>query len=449
MYPSKSYSSDRKYIFQMIPFFYGWVVVAIAFITLGIGVNARTFFSLLFAPILEEFQWDRATIFATFSVGFVAATVLSPLVGSMMDKFGPRFVIPLGATITAAGFILATYAKLPWHFYMTLGLMVVGGSLFINYMGHTAFLPNWFSRRRGLAMGIAFSGVGCGSITLLPWAQHAIETEGWRQTSVTIAIVLLVVLVPLNAIFQRRRPMDLGLEPDGVTSVSKEVDSVDQPTEIEDPTVVDKEWVATEWTVKKAIKTSRYWWLMASYSTALYIWYAVQVHQTRYLIDVGISAETAALGLGLVGLSGVIGQIGVGYFSDRVGREWGWTVSLLGFLMTYVLLILISIWPNEWLMYVMACLQGLLGYGMASVFASVPAELFAGRRYGIIFGILGAFAGMGAAFGPWITGWLYDQTGNYNVSFCVAVVMCLVSIFTMWLAGPRKVRLVAGQVPRD
>ena len=134
---------------------------------------------------------------------------------------------------------------------------------------------------------------------------------------------------------------------------------------------------------------------MASYSTALYIWYAVQVHQTRYLIDVGISAETAALGLGLVGLSGVIGQIGVGYFSDRVGREWGWTVSLLGFLMTYVLLILMSIWPNEWLMYLMACLQGLLGYGMASVFASVPAELFAGRRYGTIFGILGAFAGMG------------------------------------------------------
>ena len=94
----------------MIPFFYGWVDVAIAFITLGIGVNARTFFSLLFAPILEEFQWDSATIAATFSVGFVAATVLAPLVGSMMDMFGPRFVIPLGATITAAGFILATYA---------------------------------------------------------------------------------------------------------------------------------------------------------------------------------------------------------------------------------------------------------------------------------------------------------------------------------------------------
>ena len=88
----------------MIPFFYGWVVVAIAFITLGIGVNARTFFSLLFAPILEEFKWDRGTIAAIFSVGFVAATVLAPLVGSMMDKFGPRFVTNIGSHDYRCGF---------------------------------------------------------------------------------------------------------------------------------------------------------------------------------------------------------------------------------------------------------------------------------------------------------------------------------------------------------
>ena len=432
----------------MIPFFYGWVVVAIAFITLGIGVNARTFFSLLFAPILEEFKWDRATIAATFSVGFVAATVLAPLVGSMMDKFGPRFVIPLGATITAAGFILATYAKLPWHFYMTLGLMVVGGSLFINYMGHTAFLPNWFSRRRGLAMGIAFSGVGCGSITLLPWAQHAIETEGWRQTSVTIAIVLLVVLVPLNAIFQRRRPMDLGLEPDGVTSVSKEVDSVDLPTEIEDPTVVDKEWVATEWTVKKAIKTSRYWWLMASYSTALYIWYAVQVHQTRYLIDVGISAETAALGLGLVGFSGVIGQIGVGYFSDRVGREWGWTIALMGYVACYGALIVLEARPSLGLVYFVAAAQGLMGHGIGSLYGIVANEVFAGPRFATIFSVLALGGNIGAAAGPWMTGDVFDRTGSYALAFWLSGILSVVSILCIWIAAPRKIRLAAGVAER-
>ena len=440
--------STYKGFHQRIPFFYGWVVVAVAFITLGIGVNARTTFSLLFPRILEEFDWDRATIAGTFSVGFVAATILSPLIGAMMDKFGPRFVMPLGTIITALGFIFATFAKFPWHFYMTLGLMVVGGSMFISYIGHTAFLPNWFSRHRGLAMGIAFSGVGIGSITLLPWFQYAILNEGWRQTSITVAIILLVVLVPLNVVFQRRRPRDLGLRPDGTMSTPEEENKIGAQAELEDMRIVDKVWSATEWTLANALKTPRFWWLMVSFSTGLYIWYAVQVHQTRFLMDVGISANSAALGLGLVGLTGIGGQIGIGYFSDRVGREWGWTFSVLGFLLTYVLLIIISTWPYVWLMYVMVCVQGLLGYGLASVFASIPAELFAGRRYGVIFGLLGAFAGIGAGLGPWATGWLFDQTGNYDLAFVVAIVMCIISIATMWLVGPRKVLLVAGRVSK-
>ena len=431
---------------KKIPFFYGWIVIGIAFVTLGIGVNARTFFSLLFPPILEEFGWDRATVAGTFSIGFIAAIILAPLVGTMMDKFGPRFVIPLGTIITAAGFILATHAREPWHFYITLGLMVVGGSLFINYMGHTAFLPNWFSRRRGLAMGIAFSGVGFGSITLLPWAQYNMQTDGWRQTSVLVGLILLIVLVPLNGLFQRRQPRDLGLMPDGGQSGTDVGNSKETTDSFEGDRVVDKEWVATEWTLSNALRTTRYWWLAASYFTGLYIWYAVQVHQTRFIIDVGISVEIAAVGLGLVGLFGVGGQIGIGYVSDRIGREWGWTISVIGFLITYVLLILLSIWPEVWLMYLMSCMQGLVGYGLASVFASVPAELFAGKRYGAIFGLLGALAGLGAAFGPWFTGFLFDQMGNYNAAFWVAIVMCALSIFTMWLAAPRKVRLVAGQI---
>ena len=99
------------------------------------------------------------------------------------------------------------------------------------------------------------------------------------------------------------------------------------------------------------------------------------------------------------------------------------------------------------MVYVMVGAQGFLGYGLASVFGTVPAELFGGKRYGMIFGTLGAFAGIGAALGPWITGWLFDLRGNYDLAFNVAVGMCLVSIAAMWLASPRKVRLVAGRVP--
>jgi len=145
-----------------LPFFYGWVVVAVAFVTMGVGVNTRTAFSLLFPPILAEFGWDRGRTAAAFSIGFIAAIAYAPVIGMSMDRFGPRVVIPLGAVLVSAGMILATFITQPWHLDLTLGVLVGGGTIFLSYMGHSLFLPYWFARRRGLALGIAFSGVGAG-----------------------------------------------------------------------------------------------------------------------------------------------------------------------------------------------------------------------------------------------------------------------------------------------
>ena len=429
---------------ERLPFFYGWIVVGVAFVTMAVGVNARTSFSLLFPPILDEFGWDRATVSAAFSIGFMTSIILSPVVGASMDRFGPRFVLPLGAVLSAAGFVLATLATQPWHFYLTLGMLVVGGSLFMSYIGHTTFLPNWFSRRRGLAVGIAFSGVGVGSIILFPWMQHSIDAVGWRHTLIILAVIMIVVIVPLNAIFQRRRPEDLGLSAEG--DKRTQIDTPSDHETKEQSRIVDHAWVETDWTLALAMKTARFWWLSLSLVTGLYAWYAVQVHQTRFLIDVGIPAETAAIALGAVALTGIGGQIFIGHFSDRMGREWGWTVAMIGYLATYLLLLLLTVVPSTALAFIMVVAQGLLGYGLASVFGSVPVELFAGKRYGIISGVLGGIASCGAAFGPWATGWMFDQAGNYHLAFSVASIVCVVSIVSMWIAAPRKVRLVAGRV---
>jgi MFS family permease len=445
---SSSVPPRRPFIIALVdrlPFYYGWVVVAVAFVTLAVGVNARTSFSLLFPPILDEFGWSRGTIAATFSIGFIVSTLITPLIGMLMDRYGPRLTVSLGAAFTSLGLVLATYAYQPWHFYLTLGVLVVGGSISMSYIGHTLFLPNWFDRRRGLAIGLSFSGVGVGAIIMFPWMQSVIQTEGWRYSCLAIAAVLMIVLVPLNVVFQRRRPQDLGLEPDGGPPPDQAAAANAQNARPNG--VVDQAWVDTDWTLKLAMKTARFWWLLIAFTSGLYVWYAVQVHQTRYLIDVGISAELAALALGLVGLGGIVGQIGVGHFSDRVGREWGWTISQIGFLATYGCLQLLQIWPEHWLMYLMVASQGLLGYGLATVFGAVPADIFAGRRYGVIFGVLAAAASAGAALGPWATGFLFDLSGNYDGAFNIAMAVCFISITAMWLAAPRKVRLVAGRIP--
>src|SRR5437764_4572413 len=197
--------------------FYGWVIVAVAFVTMAIGVNARTAFSLLFPPIVDEFGWDRGATAAAFSFGFILAAFLSPFLGRWMDRFGPRVVIEAGIGCVAAGLIGATYASAPWQIHLTLGVLVGAGSVCLSYTGQACYLPNWFARRRGLAMSIAFSGVGIGSIVLFPLLQRVIDAAGWRSACAALGIVVLVVLAPLNLLL-RRRPQELGLHPDGDAS---------------------------------------------------------------------------------------------------------------------------------------------------------------------------------------------------------------------------------------
>lgn len=140
--------------------------MAVAFVTMGLGVNTRTAFSLLFPPILSEFGWERGVTAAAFSIGFVASTLYAPFSGMLMDRLGPRYVLSFGVLLISAGMATATQIQTPWHLSLSLGVLVVGGSVFTSYIGHSLFLPNWFVRRRGLAIGIAFSGVGVGSIVI-------------------------------------------------------------------------------------------------------------------------------------------------------------------------------------------------------------------------------------------------------------------------------------------
>ncbi len=424
-----------------MPFFYGWIIVAVAFVTMGVGVNARTAFSLLFPPILDEFGWERGVTAGAFSFGFLVSAALSPSLGRLMDRRGPRVVIELGVSLVAAGMMLATLVREPWHLYVTLGVLVGGGSVCLSYTGQALYLPNWFVRRRGLAMSVAFSGVGVGSIILLPWLQTLIGRSGWRSACWAMGILVLVLLAPLNLLL-KKRPEDLGLEPDGDRS-SRAAAAASRAANVVDPA-----WVAVDWTLGRAIRTARFWWIVLGYFCGLFDWYAVQIHQTKYLVEVGFSFSEAAWALGFVSLIAIPGQIALGHLSDRIGREWVWTVGSLGFALCYVALLLLPHAPTPALLYFMVVSQGLLGYGLTSVVGAIPAEIFEGRHYGTIFGTLMLAAIAGGAAGPWVTGALYDATGSYTLAFWIAIGCSVLSAVAIWLAAPRKVRAVAGRVPR-
>jgi MFS family permease len=419
------------------PIFYGWIIVAVVFITMGVGVNARTAFSLLFPPIIDEFGWERGVTAGAFSFGFLVSAVLSPSLGRLMDRRGPGVVIEMGVLLIGAGLLLGTLVSRPWHLYLTLGVMVGGGSVCLGYTGQSLFLPNWFVRRRGLAMSLAFSGVGVGSVLLLPWVQALIGRSGWRAACWALGLLVLLLLVPLNLLL-RRRPEDMGLEPDGDRAAGSGARA--RPSNVVDPA-----WAAVDWTLARAARTARFWWIGLGYFCGLFAWYAVQVHQTRYLVEIGFSPIDAAWALGVVSLAGIPGQIALGHLSDRVGREWVWTVGSLGFAICYAALLLLAVSPTVPLLYLMVIAQGMLGYGLTSVVGAIPAEIFQGRHYGSIFGTLMLSSIAGGAAGPWLTGLLYDRTGSYAIAFWIAIATSAVSAAAIWLAAPRKVRRVAGR----
>ena len=424
-----------------LPFFYGWIIVAVAFVGTGIGVNARTAFSLLFPPILNEFRWERGVVAGAFSFGFVVSALLSPTLGWLMDRHGPRAVMGLGVAMMASGLMLASQVATPWHLYLTLGVLVGGGSVCLGYTGQSLFLPNWFVRRRGLAISLAFAGVGVGSIVLLPWLQSYMDRNGWRSACWTLGMALLVLLAPL-VLLLRRRPEDMGLHPDGDDQAAAGGGARSAAN------VVDPAWAAVDWTLARAVRTARFWWIACAFFAGGFAWYAVQVHQTQYLIEIGFGSADAAWALGAVALVAVPGQIVLGHLSDRIGREWAWTVGCLGFVVCYLALMALQHAPSRALLWVMVLAQGLLGYGVTPVMGAIVAEVFQGRRYATIFGTVMVALMAGSALGPWLAGVLHDRTGSYAPAFWICASMSVLSTAAVWLAAPRKVRAVAGRVER-
>jgi MFS family permease len=421
---------------RRLPFYYGWVVVAVAFVTMAIAVTARTAFSLFLPPLIEEFGWDRGLVAGAFSTGFLASAVLNPVFGPVMDRRGPRAVIGTGVCMMAAGLFLAPMTAEPWHLYATLGVLVGSGSNLMTYTAQSQYLPNWFARNRALAISLAFSGAGAGGVLLLPWLQAVILRDGWRAACTVLGLLVLLVIGPLTLLV-RRRPQDIGLQPDGATEAAA---AARRTTAIVDPV-----WAATDWTLRRAVGTRRFWWVMGGYASALFAWYAIQVHQTKYLTEIGFAPETAAWALGLVSVAGIPGQIGIGALSDRIGREWAWSAGCLGFGICYVALIALEAGPSLPLLYGMIAAQGFLGYALTSVMGPIVAEIFEGPHFGAIFGIVTIALVAGGASGPWVAGAVHDATGSYRPAFLLAIGLCAVSAGCIWTAAPRKVRAVPGR----
>ncbi len=194
--------------------YYPWVVIGIAFLTVGVAFGARNAFAVFLVAVIEEFRWSRGLASGALMLGSLLWTLSAPVIGILLDRLGPRIVLPGGAIVMATGFVVSGFADSIVEFYIGMGVFMGVGFAALPMTSQATFLSNWFIRKRGMAIGAAASGIGLGILLVVPWTQWLITTYGWRAAFFILAALLALVIAPLNYFFQCQRPEEMNLKPD-------------------------------------------------------------------------------------------------------------------------------------------------------------------------------------------------------------------------------------------
>jgi MFS family permease len=413
--------------------FYGWVIVLVSFLTLMLVMGIRFSFGVFYPSMLAEMGWSRAATAGIFSVSMVAYAVVALAVGAVFDWLGPRRMFPLVALLLGAGLFLCSRITTLWQFYLYYGVLVGTGFTALGFIPHVSLLARWFERRRGLATSLALAGTGIGSFLFAPVSAYLIAQYGWQQSYLVYAFLIPGVLIPLILLFHRDSPADLGLAPDGGPRPQTA-----QPHGLRLANVPgDTPYTAV-------LTTPTFWALFGIIFTVAFNSMMLAVHQNQYLVDIGFGQTFAAWMLGLSGILRSGGSILWGYCSDRTTRETSFTISTLLGVVALLFLLSAQTSPDPWRVVLSVVLMG-LGYGGTSViYATAAADLFQGRHFGKILGILEIGFGLGASLGSYCAGFVFDHFQTYRPSFYLTMGLMLASVSCIWRAAPRTARHAVG-----
>lgn len=407
---------------------YARVTLVASFLTTALMFGVWFSFAVFLVAVLEDFGWSRAGASMAFSVGNLVQAALSPVIGMLTDRWGPRSIIVAGCLVTALGLAACSLVQALWHLMVAFGIVVGLGVALAGPVSHSALLASWFVHRRGTIIGFAFAGMGLGVKLLGPLAQYSVLSVGWRSTFLLLALLTVVYSVAI-ALVLRNTPQEVGLQPyrDRPLSAS--------PSGHELSTTQSTQRQA--WTVAQAVRTPEFWALFAVQIFIPLGIFPISVHQVAYLADIGFSKVFAAAILGHMGLMSSCGRVIFGALSDRLGRFGGVLISVIFSQIGIVVLILIQGVEVVWPLYVYALFFG-LGYGARGpIVSATAADLFAGKNFATIFGLITIGHGIGGALGPWAGGAAYDQFGAYQPAFVGAFFALFGAVICFWIATRR------------
>lgn len=400
-------------------FFYGWWVALTSAFALFLGPVPITVFAfgVFLKPLVQEFHSGRGAISFSRTLGSTILACGIPFAGRLVDRFGARRVI-LPSTFVAGLILLSAYlcSGRIWQLYLfhsALGLAIAGAAP----VSYCHLIAHWFDRNRGLALGVMMFGLGIGAVIMPSLAQHLIASFGWRMTFVLAGAGVLVITMPVLALFLKDRPESMGLLPDGVS----------------DPVVPSFRGgdLGPSW--REAWHDSTFWLLFCAFMLVASSVQGCFAHVAAILADRGTTAQAAALATSLFGGGVLIGRTGSGYLLDRFFAPrvaaiiFGWAAAGIGVL---------RISTSQELSFVAAFLIG-LGLGAeVDIMAYLTSRYFGLRSFGVIYGV--TFAGFGLAGGlaTYLMGAAFDATGSYSLTLTLCCVATLIGAALMLRLGP-------------
>ena len=415
--------------------FYGWWLVGSGFIVQW--YTSAVFwrgFQAFFLPIVNTFGWSQAATAGAISLQRVEGGMFSPFVGTILDRYGPRWSLLFGTITTGAAFILMSRVNTLWQFYLAVALMTLGMS-FGTFIVFVTMVSNWFIRNRARALAILMTSSAIGGFTL-PLLVRYIDVFGWRDVLFAVGVGFWIMGIPA-IILARRRPEDYGQLPDGD---EEEVDAADAPAGRRRVSLRRE----ASFGIRQALRTPFFWQLGIASSLGQLVSSTNLLHLAA-LRDFGVSPGIAALAAGAVAFGDLIGRGGTALVGDRFDKRhllaWTFFIQMLGVLS--LALVNAEVFGVSLGMSTLPVFVITFGMGFG---ASVPLRLaiigdyFGRRNYGSIVGLISSVNALFGAIGPVFVGLMFDVTDSYRPAFMVLFIMPALAIpLTLTLERPGRV----------
>jgi MFS family permease len=380
--------------------FYGWWNVATGFVGMGLSYAMFTVFAFgtFVKPLQEEFGWTRGELSFAYTMTNIAVVIASPCLGMLIDRFGVRrilipSVVLMGITVASMTLLTANI----WHYYALYFLIPFLGAGTLP-QSYSRVIIAWFSRRRGIALGISLAGFGAGAALVPIVAQMTIEAYGWRIAYIGFSVAVFALALPMALFVLREKPEDMGLLPDG-----------DEPlTEIENEQPVNLANIGLSGS--EAVKTRSYWLILISFLLVGIGLTGILAHLVPMLTDRGVAPQTAALCMSTLGFCIIIGRIFAGYLMDYFFAPYVTACFLLGMVTGIVIL---ATGTTSSMVFVAAAMVGMASGSEISEIAYICSRYFGQKAFGLIYGIMFAAFQVGAAFGAPLMGIYHDRVGDY------------------------------------